>query len=93
MVIRSVFAEAIPYFGIAVVMGVTMADLTDSCATSKDLHELDVALDPTKEFGPDETEVCGLRVPSPGEVWQSVKDNYHEAWDAAKEYVPNLPEF
>jgi hypothetical protein len=89
----SVVAEAIPYLGIAAMLGVTGYDLKDSCDTIKDLHTLDVALDSTRQFGQDETEVCGLRVPTKEEVWQSVKDNSSEAWIAAGRYVPNLPEF
>jgi hypothetical protein len=89
----SVVAEAIPYLGIAAMLGVTAYDLKDSCDTIKDLHALDVAIDPSKELGAEETEVCGLRVPSKEEVWQSVKENSSEAWDAASIYLPDLPEF
>lgn len=89
----SVVAEAIPYVGIAAMLAVTAYDLKDSCDTIKDLHALDVAIDPTKEFGEQETAVCGLGVPTKDEVWQEVKSSSEEAWISASEYLPSLPEF
>jgi Skp family chaperone for outer membrane proteins len=89
----SVVAEAIPYLGIAAMLAVTTYDLKDSCDTIKDLHALDVAIDPAKEFGEEETAVCGLGVPNKDEVWQKVKTGSEEAWISAGEYLPSLPEF
>ncbi|WP_154664685.1 hypothetical protein [Gemmobacter nectariphilus] len=89
----SVVAEAIPYLGIAAMLAVTAYDLKDSCDTIKDLHALDVAIDPTKEFGEEETAVCGLSVPTMDEVWKQVKIGSKEAWVSAGEYLPSLPEF
>lgn len=89
----SVFAEAIPYLGIAAMLGVTAYDLKDSCDTIKDLHALDVAIDPAKEFGAEETEICGLSVPTMDEVWQQVKTGSEEVWLQASEQMPSLPEY
>lgn len=89
----SVVAESIPYFGIAVMLAVTAADLNDSCNTIKDLHALDVAIDPNKAFSPDDSEICGLKVPTPEETWEQVKNGSAEAWDQAREYLPSLPEY
>lgn len=89
----SIVAEAIPYLGIAAMLGVTAYDLKDSCDTIKDLHSLDVAIDPSKELRVEDAEVCGLRVPTKDEVWASVKSSSKEAWANAAEFVPNLPEF
>jgi len=89
----SVVAEAIPYLGIAAMLAVTAYDLKDSCDTIKDLHELDVAIDPNKEFGEDEAVICGLSVPTTDEVWESVKNGSVDAWRNAAEYLPALPEY
>lgn len=89
----SVVAESIPYFGIAVMLAVTAADLNDSCNTIKDLHALDVAIDPNKAFSTDDSDICGLRVPTPEETWEQVKNGSAEAWDQAREYLPSLPEY
>ena len=89
----SIVAQSIPYLGIAVVLGITAYDLKDSCDTTRDLHALDVAIDPSKEFGADETAVCGLRVPTKDEVWEDVKSGSFDAWQDAGQYLPALPEY
>ena len=89
----SIVAEAIPYLGIAALLAVTAYDLKDSCDTIKDLHELDVAIDPSKEFGPDQSAVCGLSVPTREEVWESVRSGSLEAWNGSREYLPSLPNY
>lgn len=89
----SIVAEAIPYLGIAAMLAVTAYDLKDSCDTIKDLHELDVAIDPSKEFSADQTAVCGLSVPTKEEVWEQVKNGSVDAWHKASEYLPSLPEY
>lgn len=89
----SIVAQSIPYLGIAVVLGATAYDLKDSCDTIKDLHALDVAIDPTKELGADETAICGLSVPTKDEIWENVKSGSFDAWQNAAEYLPALPEY
>ena len=89
----SVVAEAIPYVGIGAMLAVTAYDLKDSCDTIKDLHALDVAIDPTKKFSAEDAHVCGLSVPTKDEVWQQVKSSSEEAWVGAREYLPELPDF
>jgi hypothetical protein len=88
----SVVAEAIPFAGIAVVLGVTAWDLKDSCDTMKDLHELELAFNPATSPDPEASEVCGLRVPTKDEVWAAVKASPSVAWSTASSYVPDLPE-
>ncbi|MDF3420294.1 hypothetical protein HKX23_18260 [Sulfitobacter sp. KE29] len=89
----SVVASGIPMLGIAVVVGVTAADLSDSCANIKDLRELERALEPGPNIDTDLSEVCGLTVPSKEAVWAAVKSSPGRSWEAAKMYVPDLPEF
>ena len=89
----SVVAEAIPFAGIAVIVGVTAWELKDSCATMNDLHQLNVAFNPDAARDPEVTEVCGLEVPSKDKVWQSVKSSPGKAWETAKAHVPDLPEW
>lgn len=89
----SVFAEAIPIAGIAVILGVTAWDLKDSCDTMHDLHELDLAFNPEVRFDPEAVEVCGLEVPTKDEVWMTIKTSPSKAWNGAKMYVPELPDW
>ena len=91
--VTSVVAEAIPYLGIAAILGVTAWDLKDSCETMKDFHELDLVFNPDKAFPAEATEVCGLKVPTKEEVWKDVKTKAVEYWELAGTYVPDLPSF
>ncbi len=91
--LTSIPAEAIPYLGIAVILSVTAYDLYDSCDTIKDLHELTIALDPSRKLSNDQTAVCGMEVPSTDEIWEKVKKSPGEAYSGAFAYSPGLPEF
>ena len=88
----SVFAEAIPFAGIAVIVGVTAWDLKDACDTMYDLHQLELAFNPSAAADPEATEVCGLTVPTKEEVWRTVKSSPGSAWNMAKDLVPDLPD-
>ena len=88
----SLIAEGIPFAGIAVIVGVTAWDLRDACGTMKDLHELELAFDPKAAPDPEAKIVCGLTVPTKGEVWAFVKSSPGVAWGTAKAVVPDLPE-
>ena len=70
--IASLAGEIVPYVGAAAVVGLTAWDLDQSCEMMKDMHEMDVAFNPDHAI--DSREVCGLRVPTLAEVWQSVWD-------------------
>ncbi len=87
----SVAAEAIPFVGVAVIVGVTAWDLKDSCDTIRDLHELELAFNPGLGADPEATEVCGMTVPTKEEIWQTVKSSPGKAWAAASAHVPDLP--
>ncbi|MCV2880099.1 hypothetical protein OE699_14710 [Sedimentimonas flavescens] len=89
----SIVAEAIPYLGIAAIIGVTAWDLKDSCDTMIDLHELDLTFNPDKALDPEATEVCGMKLPSSEEVWADVKTNAADYWRRASDYLPDLPDF
>ncbi|MEI4232455.1 hypothetical protein [Roseovarius sp. D22-M7] len=89
--VATVFAEALPVVGIGVIVGATAWELRDSCEMMKDLRELDLAFNPERAI--DGSEVCGMEVPDRAEVWQRVRESPAEAWNSAREYVPELPGF
>lgn len=91
--VSSVFAEALPVIGIGAVVGVTAWELKDGCETKKDLHELELAVNPAAGQTIEATTVCGLEVPSKEEVWTTAKSSPGKAWASAKTYVPDLPEW
>jgi hypothetical protein len=90
--VAATFGEAVPVIGVGVVVAATAWELKDACDTMKDLHELEVALDPAKANDASVQEVCGLRVPSKEELWVKVKASPGAAWQKAKDAMPELPE-
>lgn len=91
--VGSIAGEAIPVAGIAVVVGVTAWELKDACETMKDLRALELATNPNATEDPSVAEVCGLEVPSKEQAWEAVKASPGQAWEKAKAYVPDLPEW
>lgn len=89
--VASVFAEALPFVGVGVIVGATVWELKDSCEMMNDLHELDVAFNP--ESAIDGTEVCGMGVPTQDEIWKKINESPEDAWEAAKASIPDLPDF
>jgi predicted RNase H-like nuclease (RuvC/YqgF family) len=90
--VAATFGESVPMVGIAVVVGATAWEIKDACDTMKDLHELEVALDPTRANDASVKEVCGMAVPTKEELWEKVKSSPGEAWQKAKIAMPDLPE-
>lgn len=88
--VASMPGEALPFVGIAVVAGATAWEIADACALMTELHELDVAFNPDHAI--DGSEVCGIRVPTSEELWQTVRNSPSEGWDAAKDMYEDLPE-
>lgn len=90
--VAATFGESVPMLGIAVVVGATAWEIKDACDTMKDLHELEVALDPTKANDAGVREVCGMAVPTKEELWEKVKSSPGAAWAKAKDAIPDLPD-
>ena len=69
--VASVPLEAIPWIGIASVVGVTAMDIKDGCDTMKDINSLmeDMELDHKS----DQNKVCGYKIPSPKEIITGMK--------------------
>lgn len=83
--------EAVPVFGIAVITAATTRDIAEACEMMGDLHEMTLALDPAATVPPEETEVCGLQVPTPQEVWARVQRNPEDVWAAMDDMHGGLP--
>jgi|APEBP8051073058_1049385.scaffolds.fasta_scaffold00034_73 hypothetical protein len=91
--VASTFGEAVPLYGIGVVIAATAWELKDACDTMKDLHELDLAFNPGKAPSSEVTEVCGLKVPTKDELWGMIKSSPGKAYEIAKGALPDLPAF
>ena len=83
-------AQAIPFIGIAVIVGVTYWDVRASCDIVEELENLKKELGLQIEDKTDEKEFCGI---SRTELWKSIKQSPKNSWKAAKELVPELPDF
>lgn len=88
--VGSMAGEALPFVGVAVIAGVTALEVYDMCEVLKDMHELNVAFDPSLAK-PDEVQtICSLEVPTREELWETVKSSPGDAWRGAKDAVPTL---
>lgn len=87
--IAAMAGEAVPYVGVAVIVGATTYDLQQSCELAHDLYELDVAFNPEHAIN-DAGEICGMRVPTPAEIWRSAKMAPGAAIEAAIEVLPEF---
>ena len=82
-------AEAIPYAGAAVVVGVTAFELKDACDTIADMQALNKLVDPTIQIDPDA--VCGYRVPSAAELAAQIKTAPGDVYTEMEEWQIDIP--
>lgn len=87
----SMAAEALPFMGVAAIVGVTALELHDACEALKDAHELDIAFNPSSGPSEEAPTVCSLEVPSRDELLASIQSSPAEAWETAREFTPTLP--
>lgn len=91
--VSSVAGEAIPFAGVAIIVGVTAWDVYDACETLKDSNELNNAFGQEQE---DQTKVCGMKVPTKEQVLAKIKGNWKAAYQSTgdslnKVGVPKAP--
>ncbi|MCY3673874.1 MAG: hypothetical protein OXH65_14145 [Paracoccaceae bacterium] len=80
----SIFGEAIPFYGIAIILGVTTLELRESCLTMKDMKEINVLIGSETELE-DVEDICGLKIPNKEEVIETIMKSPREVWEAFKE--------
>ena len=86
----SMAGEALPFIGVAVIVGATAWEVSDACEMMKDLHQLDVAFNPENAL--DERELCGMEVPTAIELWTRVAESPGEVWESMTATYEDLPE-
>ena len=82
--LSSVPAEAIPYIGIGIVVGVTALDIYDACETLKEINVLNAGFGGELE---DQDKVCGLKVPTHQQVIAKVKQNLRGTYETAADLL------
>ena len=75
--------EALPFFGVAVIVGATGYEMHEACATMQDLHDLQLLVSPEDADAEDRDAVCGIEVPTKEELWEGIKSAPGAAWDSA----------
>lgn len=90
--VASMPAEAIPYLGTAMIVGITALELYDLCATLKDMSALKRAFNPDFSQSDEELEVCSMNVPSREKIIEVVKASPEKAWSAATAATPSWSE-
>ncbi|WP_164658138.1 hypothetical protein [Tropicibacter sp. Alg240-R139] len=97
------FGEAIPLIGVAVIAGGLALEVQDACDTARDMAGLEgVISDPDnpeeaqkkamEEFECSELIPEAEGLPSIEDIWGGMLSAPGKAWDAAAEYVDELPE-
>jgi uncharacterized membrane-anchored protein YhcB (DUF1043 family) len=83
----SIPAEAIPYLGIGVILGVSALDIYDACETMKDFNTVLLTLGEGEE-APD---FCGAKLPTKEAIVEAVRKNWRESVDRAKVELQDAP--
>lgn len=89
---KAMIPKAVPYFGTAVIVGVTAMELKDLCQTIRDMNALKRVFEPGEEADAREVSVCSMRVPTRQELWVAAQDSPAQAWQAVAELTPTLEE-
>ena len=88
----SMAGEAIPFWGIAIIVAGTTVELYDMCQTVLDMKELEALFDSTVDRNPNNIAVCGMEVPGKEEIWQTIFAAPGAAGINAPEKLPTLGE-
>lgn len=79
----SLAGEAVPFYGIAIIVGATGYELRSACQNMREIYDLTVALDPDSAIPDDRDAVCGMQVPTPEEVWETIVTSPQNVWTGA----------
>jgi hypothetical protein len=79
----SIFGEGVPVYGVAILVATLGYELKTACDTMKDMDELQILLDPDTLVSDEADKVCGMKPPTPEEVWEIIKSSPENAWAAS----------
>ncbi|MFZ1725349.1 MAG: hypothetical protein WBO29_01010 [Albidovulum sp.] len=57
----------------------------------KDMRDIQEAFEPNPATQDENAEVCGKRIPSAEELWDTIKSSPGAVWEKASGYYDNLP--
>jgi hypothetical protein len=84
--------EAIPYVGIAAIIGVTAWEIKDLWATVKDMEELNQALNPDDTPLDDDSSVCSVKVPAKEELMSDIEKVSADITNTVESFLYKLEE-
>jgi hypothetical protein len=90
--VSSMVGEAVPWWGIGVIVAATAIELTVDCNNMRDLYDLEAAFDPTSADDTEATVVCGIEVPTAPEIWATTKAKTSSIWNYAVGWIPEGPD-
>ncbi|MBI1220590.1 MAG: hypothetical protein GC186_18820 [Rhodobacteraceae bacterium] len=82
--------EAIPFYGIPVIVALGAQALQDDCAALRDLHGLDVAFNPQTALG--DGGACELSMPDAAALWAAVRGDVPALWQKLGQRFEGLPQ-
>ena len=82
--------KAVPYVGTAVVVGVTVLEIKDYCATIRDMKAIQREIDPSETHSEEEQRVCGMDIPTQEEILAQIKTVPLDAWQRSREFLTGL---
>jgi len=88
--VSSMAVEAIPYAGIAAIVGVTAWELKDLCETAKDIEALNQALNPDGAISENQSSLCSIKIPNKEELLQRAGNASNALTDKVKSYLSEL---
>lgn len=88
----AMYGEAIPYWGVAVIVAATALELKDLCDTAIDMTELKLALNPDQAPNKEDLTLCSVELPTRSEIATFAKETPGKAWESAKASMPTLDE-
>ncbi len=90
--VASMPGEALPWFGVAAIAGVTVLEVNDLCATLEDMEELEREFQALNAGEEAADTVCSIEVPTAEDLWATIKSSPSLAWESVSEGVASLPD-
>lgn len=88
----SMAGEALPGWGVGVIVAATALEIKDLCQTVVDMKDLEALFAPQAQPFPEDFTICGVEPPSKSELMATVANSPYAAWEAARAVLPDLSE-
>lgn len=90
--VAAMSAEAIPFWGTAIIVAATTLELRDMCQNIQDLDDLHRLLNPSADELEQDLTVCSMSVPTRNEIWEAARRSPQQVWSTARDAMPTADE-